>query len=84
MRYALNTGQVRDAERLAGKQGVTTADLMERAGRAVAACVRSSAPGGRVAVVTGKGGNGGDGWVAARALREAGRDVYVVACAGPE
>ncbi len=48
-------------------------DLMERAGAGVARAVEQLAPDGPVAVVCGKGNNGGDGLVAARLLREAGR-----------
>jgi NAD(P)H-hydrate epimerase len=52
-------------------------ELMERAGTAVAEIIRGRFP-GRVAVVCGKGNNGGDGRVAARVLREAGREVTIV------
>ena len=52
-------------------------ELMERAGTAVADVVQRRFP-GRVAVVCGKGSNGGDGRVCARVLRERGREVDVV------
>ena len=62
--------------------GLPGAVLMETAGRAVAdaAWARARA-GGTVAVVCGPGNNGGDGYVAARVLRERGADVvaYLVA-----
>jgi NAD(P)H-hydrate epimerase len=51
--------------------------LMERAGTAVAELVDDRYP-GRVAVVCGKGKNGGDGRVCARVLRERGREVDVI------
>jgi NAD(P)H-hydrate epimerase len=54
--------------------------LMDRAGRAVAdAAAALAAPGGRFVVVCGGGNNGGDGYVAARVLRAAGRDARVIA-----
>ena len=53
------------------------AELMERAGAAVAELVLREFP-GRVTVVCGKGNNGGDGKACARVLREAGREVTVV------
>ena len=52
--------------------------LMEVAGRAVAdACQRRLGRAGRVAVVCGTGNNGGDGFVAARALMAHGHEVRV-------
>ena len=54
---------------------------MERAGAGVARAVEQIAPDGPVAVVCGKGNNGGDGLVVARLLRQAGREVNVL-CSG--
>ena len=64
------------------EQGVPSLDLMERAGIGVARAVEQLAPDGLVTVLCGKGNNGGDGLVAARVLREAGREVDVLT-AGP-
>ena len=54
------------------QQGVPSLELMEAAGRAVAAAAAEAATSKRAAVVCGKGNNGGDGLVAARALAETG------------
>jgi hydroxyethylthiazole kinase-like uncharacterized protein yjeF len=59
-------------------QQVPSLELMERAGIGVARAVEELAPDGPVAVLCGKGNNGGDGLVAARVLREAGREVSVL------
>ena len=56
-------------------QGVPSLELMETAGRAIAEAAAETAGSGRVAIVCGKGNNGGDGLVAARALREMGFEV---------
>src|ERR687895_2260303 len=54
----------------------TVPELMERAGAAVAREALAAFPEAeRYAVVCGGGSNGGDGRVAARVLREAGRDA---------
>jgi hydroxyethylthiazole kinase-like uncharacterized protein yjeF len=61
-----------------GDRGVPARDLMERAGGALARATAETVPTGPVAIVCGKGNNGGDGLVAARLLRQAGRDVDVL------
>jgi ADP-dependent NAD(P)H-hydrate dehydratase / NAD(P)H-hydrate epimerase len=64
--------------------GVPLLTLMENAGSAVAEFVVSRYPSAkRIAVVCGKGNNGGDGFVAARKLHEFGRSVKVILLARP-
>jgi NAD(P)H-hydrate epimerase len=59
-------------------------ELMERAGAAAAEAVLSRYPDAKtIAVWCGAGSNGGDGFVVARKLHEAGRTVEIV-LAGPE
>ena len=54
----------------------TAPELMERAGTAVALeAMRAYPQARRFAVVCGSGSNGGDGRIAARVLREAGRET---------
>jgi ADP-dependent NAD(P)H-hydrate dehydratase / NAD(P)H-hydrate epimerase len=63
-------------------RGIPGIELMERAGEGLAALVTELHVGdGPVAIVCGKGNNGGDGYVVARLLREAGRAVRVLALA---
>lgn len=56
-------------------QGIPGLELMETAGQAVARVAAERAGSGRIAVVCGKGNNGGDGLVAARALADTGFEV---------
>ncbi|WP_439616757.1 NAD(P)H-hydrate dehydratase [Shinella sp.] len=60
-------------DQAAAASGLSSYCLMERAGQAVAAMALRRFPGAlRFAVLCGPGNNGGDGYVAARALQEAG------------
>lgn len=58
--------------------GVPGHELMAAAGAALADAAVDVAPQGPVVVVCGAGNNGGDGYVAARLLRDAGRAVRVL------
>ena len=71
-------------DRAAAASGLSSYGLMERAGQAVAAAaLRRFAGALRFVVLCGPGNNGGDGYVAARALREAGAEVAVHALGDP-
>jgi ADP-dependent NAD(P)H-hydrate dehydratase / NAD(P)H-hydrate epimerase len=75
----LTTAEMAEADRLAIAAGASGIDLMENAGRAVADLVAArhgtAVP---VTAVAGLGNNGGDGFVAARILRERGYSVRVL------
>jgi hydroxyethylthiazole kinase-like uncharacterized protein yjeF len=60
-------------------QGVPSIDLMERAGEGLVKVITALAKPGPIRIVVGKGNNGGDGLVAARLLRDARREVDVLA-----
>ena len=70
------------------ERGIPSIELMERAGEGLARATAEAADaGGRrgpIRVVIGKGNNGGDGLVAARLLRERGREVEVLSVAPPD
>lgn len=57
--------------------------LMVSAGKAVAQRVEALAPEGAIWVLAGKGNNGGDGYIAAWHLRQAGFEVCLIAPLGP-
>ena len=73
----LSVEQMSAVDRYACEIGTSGNTLMERAGAAVAGEIRRRYPVGRIAVLCGPGNNGGDGFVAARLLAEAGWQVRV-------
>jgi ADP-dependent NAD(P)H-hydrate dehydratase / NAD(P)H-hydrate epimerase len=76
----VTAAEMREIDRLTSERfGVPSLTLMENAGTAVAEFVVSQYPSARrIAVICGKGNNGGDGFVAARKLHEQGREVQVL------
>ncbi len=65
-------------------QGIASLDLMERAGAGLTVHADRLVPRGPIAIVCGKGDNGGDGLVAGRLLRGFGRTVRVLLLAEPD
>src|SRR5437667_2799466 len=78
--------EMRDTDRLTSERfGVPSLTLMENAGSAVAEFALSAYPSATTfGVICGKGNNGGDGFVAARKLHEAGKEVLLVLLGNPE
>ncbi len=78
--YLVNRSQMCLAEELAVQEGKDWFDLMLTAGRSVAEVIsyRAEVAGKTVLVLCSKGNNGGDGFVAAKALAEMGALVTVV------
>ncbi len=77
----LNAAQMREADRYTIEDiGIPSLVLMENAGRQVVAAIEAayeSQLDGRVAVLCGRGNNGGDGFVVARTLLQRGIDTSV-------
>ncbi|MBW0145155.1 NAD(P)H-hydrate dehydratase [Sphingomicrobium clamense] len=80
-RTILTLEQMREAEQAAE---CSLGELMERAGEALAEAVALGSAPRAVLVLAGPGNNGGDGYVAARHLRDRGFDVRIAALADPK
>jgi hydroxyethylthiazole kinase-like uncharacterized protein yjeF len=83
LRQVLTTEQTRAAEQALFDAGTSVSELMEIAAGGAAEWIRRVAAGRPVTVLCGPGNNGGDGYVIARRLREAGNAVTVVAPLAP-
>ncbi len=84
MKYAFSNAQMRSADAATIAAGTPSAELMERAGSALARAVADAMERKGLCdaiFVCGGGNNGGDGFVAARILDEAGEDVSVLCLA---
>ncbi len=78
--------RMKQIEAAANEKGLSYLEMMENAGAACAKAIYSEfdCAGKKIAVVCGKGKNGGDGFVAARLLRKKGCRVSVIlACGSP-
>lgn len=82
-RQVLTAEAMRAAERALVDAGTTVSELMEVAAGGAAEWIRRVAAGRPVTVLCGPGNNGGDGYVIARRLREAGNPVIVIAPLAP-
>lgn len=71
----LTTDEMSRADRVTIERGIPGIVLMENAGRAVAEAAAARFPRGPVDVLCGPGNNGGDGFIAARLLRDWGWSV---------
>jgi len=80
----LTTAQMRASEQALFDAGMSVEELMEIAAGRAAEWVRRISAGRAVTVLCGPGNNGGDGYVIARMLREAGNTVQVVAPIAPQ
>jgi hydroxyethylthiazole kinase-like uncharacterized protein yjeF len=78
----LSAAQMREVDRRTVESGFASwLELMESAGTAVAECAIELYPKAhKIAIVCGKGNNGGDGLVAARLLAQRGKQVSVLLC----
>ncbi len=81
----VSAAEMREIDRASSERfGVPSLTLMENAGTAVAEIARSQYSSARhIGIICGKGNNGGDGFVAARKLHEAGKQISLLLLADP-
>lgn len=85
MQYCLKNETMRQADKATIEWGISSEELMHRAGKAVAqevSCAVKTLNAKSVLIVCGTGNNGGDGFVAARLLKGRGIAVKVYATGG--
>ena len=83
-RPVLTPEEMKAAEQAVFDSGVDSFEVMRRAGLAVAEFLHANFPQGRIQVLCGPGGNGGDGFIAAAHLQRQWRDVEVFSTLAPE
>lgn len=77
--FIMTPDEIRNAEALANKNGLSYDDMMESAGMGCAEHILKNYPDSKnIVILCGKGKNGGDGFVIARYLLEAGKNVSVI------
>src|ERR1700694_2656669 len=81
----VTAAEMREIDRVTSERfGVPSLTLMENAGSAVAEFVLERYSSAKtIGVICGKGNNGGDGFVAARKLTNAGKNIQVLLLADP-
>ena len=81
----VTAAEMREIDRITSEQfGIPSLTLMENAGSVVAEFAMDAYPSAKTfGIVCGKGNNGGDGFVAARKLHEAGKKVRLLLVTDP-
>ncbi|MEM7621037.1 MAG: NAD(P)H-hydrate dehydratase [Pseudomonadota bacterium] len=81
----LTSEQMKEADRLAIKSGISSLELMENAGLSVFQTLQQTYPKAQnILILCGPGNNGGDGFVVARHLKEIGLNVKVMLFGQPD
>ena len=81
-RHFVTCGQMKVLEKRADADGLSYYQMMENAGTRASETILTSSQPGRALIFCGKGNNGGDGFVVARKLAEAGYNIKVALADG--